>query len=91
MLATLLLLIEVLERHTGLLSARLLPALRRERAGEPKPVTVKQPWPAKKSEPAPPQSSGAATSPDAAEEPEPAAIIDALRQARQQAKERTKR
>jgi hypothetical protein len=91
MLATLLLLIEVLERHTGLLSARLLPVLRRERTGESKPVAAKQPRPAKSSEPAPPQSPGETTAPDVAKEPEPAAIMDALRQARRQAKERTKR
>jgi len=100
MLATALLLVEVLERHTGLISARLLPELSRgrERIREFRPAKLK--WarkkrPAEIAEPAPSQPIA-----DQQEQPEakqvepavaPAAILDALRQARQQAKERTKR
>jgi hypothetical protein len=94
MLAVVLLLVEVLERHTGLLSARLLPVWQRERGKirEAKPVRLKRPrsdQTVKVSEPASPQVDGEPQ--QKAEQAEPAAIRDALRQARQQAKERTKR
>ena len=100
MLAAALLLFEVLERHTGLVSARLLPELKRgrERIREIGPSKLK--WPRKKKpvesiEPAQPQpGADQQTQPEAKQaEPAvaPAAILDALRQARQQAKERTKR
>lgn len=108
MLATVLLLIEVLERHTGLVSARLLPELKRgrERIREVRPAKLK--WPRKKKPveiagPVPSQTGAdRQAQPEAPEtkQPEtkqvdpavaPAAILDALRQARQQAKERTKR
>jgi Mg-chelatase subunit ChlD len=103
MLATVLLLIEVLERHTGLVSARLLPELKRgsERLREVRPAKLR--WPRKKKPveiagPVPSQTGAdRQTQPEAPEtkqvEPPvaPAAILDALRQARQQAKDRTKR
>src|SRR5215468_9732822 len=102
-LTIVLLLIEVLERHTGLVSARLLPELKRgrERIREVRPVKLR--WPRKKkqieiAEPAPSQpGADRQAQPEAPEtkrvEPAvaPAAILDALRQARRQAKERTKR
>ncbi|HEV2663809.1 MAG TPA: hypothetical protein VG324_02810, partial [Blastocatellia bacterium] len=100
MLATGLLLVEVLERHTGLISARLLPELSRgrERIREFRPAKLKWARKKKPAEVAEPALSQPA--PDQLEQPEakqvepvvaPAAILDALRQARQQAKERTKR
>ena len=100
MLATVLLLVEVLERHTGLISARLLPELKRghERIREAAPAKLK--WPRRKkpveiAKPAPTQPVvDQQTQPEAKQsEPAvaPAEILDALRQARQQAKERTKR
>jgi Mg-chelatase subunit ChlD len=103
MLATVLLLIEVLERHTGLVSARLLPELKRgsERLREVRPAKLR--WPRKKKPveiagPVPSQTGAdRQTQPEAPEtkqvEPPvaPAAILEALRQARQQAKDRTKR
>jgi len=100
MLATVLLLVEVLERHTGLISARLLPELKRghERIREAAPAKLK--WPQRKkpveiAKPAPSQPVvDQQTQPEAKQsEPAvaPAEILDALRQARQQAKERTKR
>jgi Mg-chelatase subunit ChlD len=93
MLAIVLLLVEVLERHTGLLSARLLPNLQwqRNKHREPKPVRLKRPrgdQSVKVSEPASLQADGEQQK---TEQAEPAAILDALRQARQQARERTKR
>ncbi|HEY8459840.1 MAG TPA: hypothetical protein VIM99_05630, partial [Blastocatellia bacterium] len=103
MLAIFLLLIEVLERHTGLVSARLLPELKRGRELRldlrPRLWPAKFRWLRKKglveiagripSQPladrqAPPERKPA----DQAAAP---AILDALRQAREQAKERTKR
>ncbi len=100
MLATILLLIEVLERHTGLISARLLPELKRgrDRIRESAPAKLK--WPRRKkpveiAKPAPSQPFADQQTQPEAEQSEPsvapAAILDALRQARQQAKERTKR
>jgi hypothetical protein len=100
MLATMLLLIEVLERHTGLISAWLLPELKRgrERIREAAPAKLK--WTRRKkpveiAKPAPSQPVvDQQTQPEAKQsEPAvaPAEILDALRQARQQAKERTKR
>jgi hypothetical protein len=100
MLATALLLVEVLERHTGLISARLFPELKRgrERIREVAPSPLK--WPRRKerieiAKPAqPPPVADQQARPDVKQaEPEvaPAAILDALRQARQQAEERTKR
>jgi len=100
LLATALLLVEVLERHTGLISARLLPELKRgrERVGGFMPAKLK--WARKKkrieiAKPAPPQPAADQQSRPEATQAEPAvapaAILDALRQARRQAKERTKR
>jgi len=100
MLATVLLLVEVLERHTGLISARLWPELRRgrERIGDFRPAKLK--WARKKkrieiANPVPSQPPADRQAQPEAEPAEPAAapaaILDALRQARQQAKERTKR
>jgi len=100
MFATVLLLVEVLERHTGLVSARLLPELKRgrERIREAGPSKLK--WPRKKKlvesvEPAQSQLGADRQTQPESEPAEPAvaptAILDALRQARQQAKERTKR
>lgn len=100
MIAALLLLIEVLERHTGLISARLLPELKRgrERVREIRPAKLR--WRRKKRpvEIAESALSQSVTDQQASPEAEqvepvvaPAAILDALRQARQQAKERTKR
>jgi hypothetical protein len=103
MLATVLLLIEALERHTGLVSARLLPELKRgrERIREVRPAKLR--WSRKKKPgeiagPVPSQTGAdRQAQPEAPEtkqvEPAaaPAAILDALRQARQQAEERTKR
>ncbi len=95
MLAILLLLIEVFERYTGLITGWALPAMKRERApiSEPKAVELKRPRTviaAKASEPIAPQSDEQPAE-SKAEQAEPAAILDALRQARQQAKERTKK
>jgi Mg-chelatase subunit ChlD len=100
MLATVLLLIEVMERRAGLISARLLPELKRgrERIREARPAKLR--WsrkerPVENASPAPSQSaSDQRSEPDAKPaEPAaaPAAILDALRQAREQVKERTKR
>jgi Mg-chelatase subunit ChlD len=98
MLATLLLLTEVLERHTGLISARLWPELKRgrERIREVRPAKLR--WPRKKRpvETAGPELSQSVADQRPEAQPEdqavaPAAILDALRQARQQAEERTKR
>src|SRR5262245_41412920 len=100
MLATALLLVEVLERHTGLISARLLPELKRghERIQEAAPAKLK--WPRRKkpveiAEPAPSQPAADHSSQPSQPEVEPAvapaAILDALRHAREQAKERTRR
>jgi Mg-chelatase subunit ChlD len=100
MLATVLLLTEVLERRAGLISARLLPELKRgrERIRDVRPSKLR--WARKKSpleiaKPAPSQPvADQQSQPDAKpSEPAvaPAAILDALRQARQQVKERTKR
>ncbi len=80
-LATLALLAEVLERHSGLITARMLPVLLRER--EPKIKTRKvEP---KRQQPEPVQQ---APSEIESEQVEPVAILSALQQARQQAKER---
>lgn len=94
MLATVLLLIEVLERHTGLISARLLPELKREaeRIREARVVRLKRPRADKTTEivaPATPKIEDACQSVPEAEKAEPAAILDALKQARQKASERT--
>jgi hypothetical protein len=100
MLATLLLLIEVLERHTGLISARLLPELNRgrERIRDFKPAKLrwarrKMPVEVAETPPSQPVADQQAQVEAKQAEPAaaPAAILDALRQARQQAKERTKR
>jgi Mg-chelatase subunit ChlD len=84
-LATLLLLVEVLERHSGLITSRLLPAL--ERAGGIRKVEIK------KREAKQPQSVAEPASEIEQEEApvekaEPAEILGALQKARQQAKER---
>jgi hypothetical protein len=107
MLATVLLLIEVLERRTGLISARLLPELKRGReifselGPEFSPAKLR--WPRKKRPveiPKPAQSQSGDDHPAQPAQPDtkpaepaaaPTAILDALRQAREQAKERTKR
>jgi Mg-chelatase subunit ChlD len=100
MLATVLLLVEVLERHTGLISARLLPELKRGRERirgfrPAKPRWTRKNRPVEIANPAPSQPvADQQTQPEAkpvATEVAPAAILDALRQARQQAKGRTKR
>jgi hypothetical protein len=96
MLAILLLLIEVFERYTGLITGWALPAMKRERGPirEPKAVELKRPrtvTAAKAGEPAPQQADDERQAEEKIEQAEPAAILDALRQARQQAKERTKR
>lgn len=95
-LATALLLIEVLERHTGLISARLLPELKREaeRIREARAAPLKRPRADKKAEmvaPTTPKVEADQQSVAEVEEAEPAAILDALKQARQQARERTRR
>ena len=101
MLATVFLLIEVLERHTGLITARLLPELKRgrERIRVVRPAKLR--WPRRKkqveiverapSQPGDDQKAQPETPETKQGEVAPAAILDALRQARQQAKERTKR
>jgi hypothetical protein len=100
MLATVLLLIEVLERHTGLISARLLPELKlgRERIRDfrpPKLGSARRKRPVEIAEIAPSQPVADQQAEPEAKQTEPGAapvaILDALRQARQQAKERTKR
>lgn len=95
LLAVLLLLIEVLERHTGLVTAALVgrwqfvwprqqvsvpPAIRAQTARPPSKAAADLPAPVaqQRSEVVAPQA-------------EPAAMLDALRRARQQAKERTER
>jgi Mg-chelatase subunit ChlD len=96
MLAILMLLIEVFERYTGLITGRMAPALKREREPirDPKAVELKRPrtvTAAKAGAPAPQQADGERQAEEKTEQAEPIAILDALRQARQQAKERTKR
>jgi Mg-chelatase subunit ChlD len=93
MLAIALLLAEVLERHTGLISARLLPVLqtglRREGKASPQPVaasSIKPPVDSDSSQPTK-ESSAAETDKLA----EPARILGALKQARDKAEERIKR
>jgi hypothetical protein len=86
-LAALLLLVEVWERHSGLITLRLLPSL--ERAGRAGKRRVE----IKKNEAKQPQSVEEPKSEIEQEEApvekaEPAEILDALQQARQQAKER---
>ncbi|MCI0564567.1 MAG: hypothetical protein MN733_39370 [Nitrososphaera sp.] len=100
MLAIVSLLVEVLERHTGLISARLAPELKRggERMLEVRSSKLK--WPRKKKPVESPHATPSQPADDRQAQPEakqaepavaPTAILDALRQARQQAKERTKR
>ncbi|MGE0126591.1 MAG: VWA domain-containing protein [Blastocatellales bacterium] len=94
MISVFLLLVEVLERHTGLISARLLPELKRgrERIRESRPVSLKRFQAGKKGEsvaPAAPKVEDARRSVPEVEKAEPAAILDALKQARQQARQRT--
>jgi Mg-chelatase subunit ChlD len=96
MLATLVLLIEVFERYTGLITGWMAPVMKREREpiSKPKAVELKLPQTVaatKASEPAPQQAPEERQAEEKVEPAEPAAILDALRQARQQAKERTKR
>ncbi|MGH9837201.1 MAG: VWA domain-containing protein [Blastocatellia bacterium] len=97
MLATLLLLIEVLERHTGLVSVQLLPVMRRDREPtlEVRAMRPRTETTTKASRPVSPQADDEPQPPTPTEPAEPAApptaIMDALRQARRQAKERTKR
>ena len=96
MLAILMLLIEVFERYTGLITGRMLPALKREREpiSKPKAVELKRPRTdtvTKANEPVSQPTDDERQVEDKVEPAEPAAILDALRKARQQAKERTKR
>ncbi len=96
MLATVFLLTEVFERHTGLVTSRLLPVLKRERGPvrELQPVKLKRPRTdaaARVGEAVPPQVDAEQQAESKAEPAEPVAILNALRQAREQAKERTKR
>ncbi|MFN0109021.1 MAG: VWA domain-containing protein [Blastocatellia bacterium] len=88
-----LLLIEVLERHTGLVTAWTLPALEKLRPKRKvkftKTIIIKS-----ATEPVRADSTDSATETKAEPElkqPEPAAIFGALQQARQKAEERTKR
>jgi hypothetical protein len=101
MLATLLLLIEVLERRAGLITGRLALELRRggERVREVRTARLR--WLRKKrpvetaapdsSQPVADQQPRPGAKPSEPAEVAPAAILDALRQARQKASERTKR
>jgi hypothetical protein len=88
-----LLLVEVLERHTGLVTARALPVLQKLRpklkAKLARPVAAK-PLPAPASKIAPDAAEEMKVEPET-RQPEPAAILGALQQARQKAEERTKR
>jgi len=90
-----LLLVEVLERHTGLvsvLSARALPRLRARRRSKRAPLPQSGIIPAKPGAPAASQHQKQDVStPDKTKQAEPAAIFSALQQAREKAKERTKR
>jgi hypothetical protein len=99
-LATVILLIEVLERHTGLISARILPELKRGRerileAGPTRSRGARKKRQVEIAERAPSQTAAGRQARPEAEPAEPAAapaaILDALRQARRQAKERTER
>lgn len=88
--AILLLLVEVLERHTGLLTAKALPALQKLKPKRtPKPARI--PAVAQASVETTPTATGDEAKPTDAKPPEPAAIFGALQQARQKARERTKR
>jgi len=98
LLAVALLLLEILERHTGLLTAAKLPAWLMERMPRPRPKRMAAPQrkPAASSSPAPQATpiSAEVKDQDTPPSPEPAApsaIAEALRQARRQAKERTER
>ncbi len=85
-----LLLIEVLERHTGLMTARALPilaGLRRKKKPKPAKPAISQSAPVSGETAIPIEPSN---EPDN-KQPEPTAILDALQQARQKAEERTKR
>jgi hypothetical protein len=90
--ATVLLLLEVFERQTGMIRSRLLPAL--QKVGVFKVSTGREKLKRRQPKTAPAASSAAETeqppSPQTPE-PEPAAILGALQQARKQAKERTDR
>lgn len=89
--AILLLLIEVLERHTGLVTARALPLLQKLKPKR-KPKLAQVPASATIStETSPAASSTEETKPGDDKPPEPASIFGALQQARQKAVERTKR
>jgi hypothetical protein len=92
LLATALLLLEVLERQTGMITLRLLPALQKE--GALKGTTGKAEPQRRPQKTAPQTSSEGDTeqmpSPTT-EQAEPTAILGALQQARRKAKERTDR
>jgi hypothetical protein len=94
LLATLLLLAEVLERHTGLLTARAWPSWRRAREVVAAP-TKRQPNRREASAPPRVEDASASVLPTTNEGWEettvPAEIMAALRQARERARERTKR
>ncbi len=90
--AILLLLIEVLERHTGLVTAQALPVLQRLKPRQKNKLA--QPSvavPASVEPVAATASTGADPTPTETKPLEPAAIFGALQQARQKAEERTKR
>ncbi|MDX2041016.1 MAG: VWA domain-containing protein [Acidobacteriota bacterium] len=90
--AILLLLIEVLERHTGLVTAQALPVLQRlkprQKTKLAKPSVA---VPASVEPVAATASTGANPTPTETKPLEPSAIFGALQQARQKAEERTKR
>ncbi|MBS1792022.1 MAG: VWA domain-containing protein [Acidobacteria bacterium] len=88
-----LVLLEVLERHTGLVTAQAFPILKRlqskQRPNLSKPIPVK---PATASANATETNAVETAKPELeSEQPKPAEIFDALHQARQKAKERTRR
>jgi hypothetical protein len=104
MLAIFSLLVEVLERHTGLISTRLIPTLRAERIAVPDRLRwLRKTTVARTSEATPVEHHDQQAIPNEIEPPAPAAtpeanseasptvIMEALRQARRQARERTKR
>jgi hypothetical protein len=95
MSAIALLLVEVLERHTGLVSvfsARALPLLQARRRPKRAPIPQSGTTPAKPGvTAASPQQIEEVPAPNMAKQAEPAAIFSALQQAREKAKERTKR
>lgn len=91
--AIILLLLEVLDRHTGLVTAQVFPILKRFQSKQasklPKSISVK---PVTRSANATEANAVEAMKPELeTKQPEPAEIFDALQQARKKAKERTQR